>query len=351
MDARIVDGRKIAKVTSEGRLLVEPTVLRGTYGGEPVAVQVTADGELVISAAVHVGDVTATIGEIEAKGSPDDGVTWVPVRVDADGRLEVQLSENKASRVQTVLTTTPLGANKTYTQSGVDAEEWVGAGGTGAIVVSGLARADKPGTLFLEVSHDNATWTIWDAALANSTGTARLKPITLPLKYFRFKYVNGSEAQTSFALIQNIMQDGDGRGGEHGQGSDNFIRYGNLAAGTTEVLLDLRSPVEIMYLMMRSNSKKVGFELTTYKDDGSPITFNWVSSDGSVPAVATSEYINGLGGHPYFENMKYDTSGNIYAIQKRPEAPGIFARGLRLSVRSLDTVDSGSAVACGVRLL
>ncbi|MFY9133711.1 MAG: hypothetical protein WAO51_00745 [Bacillota bacterium] len=94
MDARIVDGRKIAKVTSEGRLLVEPTVLRGTYDGEPVAVQVTADGELVISAAVHVGDVTATIGEIEAKGSPDDGVTWVPVRVDADGRLEVQLSGN-----------------------------------------------------------------------------------------------------------------------------------------------------------------------------------------------------------------------------------------------------------------
>lgn len=264
--------------------------------------------------------------------------------------LPVQLSGKKASREQTVLTNTPLGASKAYTQAGVDAEAWTGAGGTGAIVVSGLAKADKPGTLFLEVSHDNATWTIWDAALANSTGTARLKPITLPLKYFRFKYVNGSEAQTSFALIQNIMQEGDGRGGEHGQGSDKFARYGNLAAGTIEVLLDLRSPVEIMYLMLRTNSKKVGFELITYKDDGSAIMFSWVDQSGGLPSVVTPENVNGLGGHPYFENVKYEASG-VCVMQKRPEAPGIFARGLRLCVRSLDTVDSDLAVACGVRLL
>lgn len=272
-------------------------------------------------------------------------VQWFP-------RVDAMLIGRKASRVQTVLTTTPLGAGATYTQPGVDAEAWSGAGGTGAVVVSGMAKADKPGTLFLDVSHDNATWIIWEAALANSTGTARLKPTTIPLRYFRFRYVNGDQAQTTFVLVQNIMQEGDGRGGEHGQGSDHFTRaYTSLAAGTSETILDLRSPVEIMYLMMLTSSNKVGFVLMSYRDDGTPITFSWVAQDGSLPSVVYPDAVQQLGGHPYFDNVLYDTSNNKYAMQKRPEAPSVFARGLKLTVRNLDTAAANCAVACGVRLL
>ncbi len=261
--------------------------------------------------------------------------------VNADGSLPVQLNGRKAARVQTVLTTTPLGASAPYVQPGVDAEAWTGANGTGAVVVSGMAKADKPGTLFLEVSHDNVTWIVWDAALANSTGTARLKPITIPLRYFRFRYVNGDQAQTSFALVQNIMQEGDGRGGEHGQGTDCFRRWGTLAANTTETVIDLRSPVELMSFQQGTNSQNsVWLILAAYKDDGSLVQLPWGESAGTGSLTSLTPAVIATHKNPWFENAVYDTTGNNYLIQNKAGARLIFARGLKVVIQNVDTVNA-----------
>jgi hypothetical protein len=189
MDARIVDGRKIAKVTSEGRLLVEPTVLRGTYDGEPVAVQVTADGELVISAAVHVGDVTATIGEIEAKGSPDDGVTWVPVRVDADGRLEVQLSGNYTQLPDVIAADTVItaGSNLIITNGGQPFVLGVGKQGV-AVGYSLESRAKaKLAIMFYSAvyptSRPLSTTYLYDSGASASVEGAGVIPIAYSSRY------------------------------------------------------------------------------------------------------------------------------------------------------------------------
>jgi hypothetical protein len=88
-------------------------------------------------------------------------------------------------------TTTPLGANGTYT--------------SGSLTVSGYGRivgtvfADQAGTLYIEQSSDG---TNWDAStgVSVSAGTPASFSVEVVAPTARVRYVNGATAQTAFRL-------------------------------------------------------------------------------------------------------------------------------------------------------
>ena len=62
MDARIVDGRKIARVTDDGKLKV---LVHGRDGDDLVPVKVSEDGYLMLATDVTVEGVTVDLGTVE----------------------------------------------------------------------------------------------------------------------------------------------------------------------------------------------------------------------------------------------------------------------------------------------
>lgn len=105
---------------------------------------------------------------------------------------------------------TPLEANKTFTGAGIDLA--VVATGTafsnssiGVGEFRGSATSDKPGTLFLETSRDNATWfRVKSAKIEAASGCEPYAEIIHKPseRYARFSVVNGAEAQTKFKCQQ-----------------------------------------------------------------------------------------------------------------------------------------------------
>jgi len=68
MDARIVDGRKIARVTDDGKLKV---LVHGRDGDDLVPVKVSEDGYLMLATDVTVESVTVDLGTVELnQGAP-----------------------------------------------------------------------------------------------------------------------------------------------------------------------------------------------------------------------------------------------------------------------------------------
>jgi len=68
MDARIVDGRKIARVTDDGKLKV---LVHGRDGDNLVPVKVSEDGYLMLATDVTVEGVTVDLGTVELnQGAP-----------------------------------------------------------------------------------------------------------------------------------------------------------------------------------------------------------------------------------------------------------------------------------------
>lgn len=68
MNARIVDGRKIARVTDDGKLKV---LVHGRDGDDLVPVKVSEDGYLMLATDVTVEGVTADLGTVELnQGAP-----------------------------------------------------------------------------------------------------------------------------------------------------------------------------------------------------------------------------------------------------------------------------------------
>lgn len=85
-----------------------------------------------------------------------------------------------------ILTTTPLALNAHFGRT------------------RGLVKADKAGTLYLEESEDNSTWTTTATVTVTANAMKELPWTALVKHYFRFHYINGATAQTSFSLIQQV---------------------------------------------------------------------------------------------------------------------------------------------------
>jgi hypothetical protein len=103
-----------------------------------------------------------------------------------------------------ILTTTPLTGGATYTQTGVDRLAPTGTDKPAFPVgqVRGLVWADQAGTLYLDESENNSTWTTTATISVSASTTTELPWTNLTKRYYRFRYVNGASAQTSFVLVQ-----------------------------------------------------------------------------------------------------------------------------------------------------
>src|SRR5690606_38583854 len=133
-----------------------------------------------------------------------------------------------------------------------------------------LAQSNVQGTLYLEARNTTSeSWARMDAVAVNSTGIGRLRRINIPYRYARLRFLNGDTAQTTFRLSYTLWQVTDGQGDAYGQGEDVFSRYGSLAAGTTETVMVIRSPLELQDLVIVANDDLVAMRIAGYKDNGS----------------------------------------------------------------------------------
>jgi len=94
-----------------------------------------------------------------------------------------------------LLTTTPLGANASFTSSADDRLYR-----TQKTVIA-HAFSDQAGTLYIEQSPDGTNWDLSESvSVPANTGTALVT--TVKSKYVRFRYVNGATAQTVFRFAK-----------------------------------------------------------------------------------------------------------------------------------------------------
>ncbi len=106
-----------------------------------------------------------------------------------------------------ILTTTPLGADASYTQDSQDRLAPTMEGDVFAFPVGsvrGLVWADQAGTLYLEQSDDDAVWETVASVAVSANTTTELDWSSLSKRWYRFRYVNGGVAQGSFVLIQQV---------------------------------------------------------------------------------------------------------------------------------------------------
>jgi len=99
-------------------------------------------------------------------------------------------------------TTTPLGANATYTSSGYDNL-------TGRLgFIGALAFADQPSAtdgFMVEQSIDNTNWDLQSGKTTVSANVGKGIKAAMVARYVRVKYINGATAQTVFRLGGRFM--------------------------------------------------------------------------------------------------------------------------------------------------
>ena len=111
MDARIVDGRKIARVTDDGKLKV---LVHGRDGDDLVPVKVSEDGYLMLATDVTVEGVTVDLGTVELnQGAPGQN----PWPVTLSGRRTAKMTTLRLSGFAQPLPDQPLQGRRTITVS------------------------------------------------------------------------------------------------------------------------------------------------------------------------------------------------------------------------------------------
>ncbi|KXZ12676.1 phage portal protein [Bacillus nakamurai] len=103
------------------------------------------------------------------------------------------------SGVAELLTNTALKATEVYSQYGQDR--------LGAVLISkvkGFAYADRGGTLFIEESDNNLSWSTTASAEVAPGVLSSTDWVYVTKRYYRFRYVNGNLQQSEFVLYQSL---------------------------------------------------------------------------------------------------------------------------------------------------
>lgn len=120
------------------------------------------------------------------------------------------------TRISAKVTSATLGANATFTESTWQDSENPGLsdiygnpGPSVANYVAGMVYSDQAGTLYLDVTDDTSNANlILSTSVAVTAATATALPKTaVGGRYYRFRYVNGVTAQTTFELTRTIMEE------------------------------------------------------------------------------------------------------------------------------------------------
>ncbi|URV79282.1 phage portal protein [Bacillus velezensis] len=103
-----------------------------------------------------------------------------------------------------LLTNTPLEAIEVYSQFGQHR--------LGAVFidrVQGWAYSDRSGTLFIEESEDNNSWTASHSVAVKGGVLTASGWVFLTKRYYRFRFENGNQKQSEFVLYQSVGTGGD----------------------------------------------------------------------------------------------------------------------------------------------
>ncbi|CCP21242.1 Phage-like element PBSX protein xepA [Bacillus velezensis UCMB5036] len=103
-----------------------------------------------------------------------------------------------------LLTNTPLEAIEVYSQFGQDR--------LGAVLINraqGWAYSDRSGTLFIEESEDNNSWTASHSVAVKGGVLTASGWVSLTKRYYRFRFENGNQKQSEFVLYQSVGTGGD----------------------------------------------------------------------------------------------------------------------------------------------
>ncbi|MEC2311762.1 phage portal protein [Bacillus velezensis] len=103
-----------------------------------------------------------------------------------------------------LLTNTPLEAIEVYSQFGQDR--------LGAVLIDraqGWAYSDRSGTLFIEESEDNNSWTASHSVAVKGGVLTASGWVFLTKRYYRFRFENGNQKQSEFVLYQSVGMGGD----------------------------------------------------------------------------------------------------------------------------------------------
>ncbi|MGU9968096.1 MULTISPECIES: phage portal protein [Bacillus amyloliquefaciens group] len=103
-----------------------------------------------------------------------------------------------------LLTNTPLEAIEVYSQFGQDR--------LGAVLIDraqGWAYSDRSGTLFIEESEDNNSWTASHSVAVKGGVLTASGWVSLTKRYYRFRFENGNQKQSEFVLYQSVGTGGD----------------------------------------------------------------------------------------------------------------------------------------------
>ncbi|MGF9997734.1 phage portal protein [Bacillus velezensis] len=103
-----------------------------------------------------------------------------------------------------LLTNTPVEAIEVYSQFGQDR--------LGAVLIDraqGWAYSDRSGTLFIEESEDNNSWTASHSVAVKGGVLTASGWVSLTKRYYRFRFENGNQKQSEFVLYQSVGTGGD----------------------------------------------------------------------------------------------------------------------------------------------
>ncbi|MEC1370178.1 phage portal protein [Bacillus velezensis] len=103
-----------------------------------------------------------------------------------------------------LLTNTPLEAIEVYSQFGQDR--------LGAVLIDraqGWAYSDRSGTLFIEESEDNNSWTASHFVAVKGGVLTASGWVFLTKRYYQFRFENGNQKQSEFVLYQSVGTGGD----------------------------------------------------------------------------------------------------------------------------------------------
>ncbi|AWM42769.1 phage portal protein [Bacillus velezensis] len=98
-----------------------------------------------------------------------------------------------------LLTNATLKATDSYSQYGQDR--------LGSILISkikGAAYSDREGTLFIEQSNDNVSWSTITSLEVKANTLSETDWVDLSQRYYRFRYANGNLQQSEFLLYQSL---------------------------------------------------------------------------------------------------------------------------------------------------
>lgn len=132
------------------------------------------------------------------------------------GGSAFSLPELNGSSIAVPVSSTPLGASATFTGSTLDRLNLT-AGATAitggiplnqqaGVLVSkykGIVYTDQTGTLYVEESNDDTTWTQTATITVSANEFTDSGWVYLSKRYYRLRYVNGSTAQTVFSLFDS----------------------------------------------------------------------------------------------------------------------------------------------------